>query len=263
MLQNQPHALHIIFGIPPVAARIQITQIQFVLETLYDTGGRQRNLTRHESLATAFALVIEQDSVHGKHAVALTIVFRYPETVLLGHAVGRTRIERRGLPLRHFLHLAEQFGRGSLINAASLLQPADTHGLQEAERAHGISLGRVFRHVERHFHVALCSQVIDFRGMDVADNPNQRTAVRHVAPMQVHQTALLHVAHPFVQIQMFDTCGVKGRRTAHDAMHFISLFNQKLGQIGAVLPRDTGNQCYFSHNNSNNVIVFSVNVAKL
>ena len=81
--------------------------------------------------------------------------------------------------------------------------------------------------------------------------------------MQVHQTALLHVAHPFVQIQMFDTCGVKGRRTAHDAMHFISLFNQKLGQIGAVLPRDTGNQCYFSHDNSNNVIVFSVNVAKL
>ena len=207
--------------------------------------------------------MIEQDSVHGKHAVALTIVFRYPKTVLLGHAVGRTRIERRGLPLRHFLHLAEQFGRGSLINAASLLQPADTHGLQEAERAHGISLGRVFRHVERHFHVALCSQVIDFRGMDVADNPNQRTAVRHVAPMQVHQTALLHVPHPFVQIQMLDTCGIERGGTAHDAMHLISFFNQKLGQIGTVLTRNTGNQCYFSHDNSNNVIVFSVNAAKL
>lgn len=41
VLQDEPHALDVVFGISPVASGIQIAQIQLVLEALGDAGSRQ------------------------------------------------------------------------------------------------------------------------------------------------------------------------------------------------------------------------------
>ena len=55
VLQDKPHTFHMVFGISPVAACIQIAQIQFVLESLCNAGGSQRNLAGNEGFAAALA----------------------------------------------------------------------------------------------------------------------------------------------------------------------------------------------------------------
>ena len=47
--------------------------------------------------------------------------------------------------------------------------------------------------------------------------------------------------------QVIDAGRIGNRGPAGDAVHVISFFQQKLCQIGPVLPGDTGNQCYFTH----------------
>ncbi len=50
-----------------------------------------------------------------------------------------------------------------------------------------------------------------------------------------------------VLVEMIDAVGVEQRRTALDAVHFVTLAEQKLGKIGAVLAGDAGDQCNFFH----------------
>ena len=174
LLQDEPHALDVVAGITPVAQGVEVTQIELVLLTLGNTCGGERNLARHEGLAAALTLVVEQDAVAAIHAIRLAVVLHDPEAVELGHGIGRTRIERRGFRLRHFLHLAVELGGAGLIDATLVLQSADAYGLQQAEHAHGIGIGRVFRHIERNLHVALCGQVVDLGGLRLADDADER-----------------------------------------------------------------------------------------
>lgn len=123
MLKNHPHTLHIIFGIAPVTQRIQISQIQFVLISLGYTCGSQSNLACYKVFTTTFALMVEQDAVHGKHTVTFTIILGNPETILLGHPIRRTGIERSRFLLRDFLHQSEQLGGRCLINLGLFSRP--------------------------------------------------------------------------------------------------------------------------------------------
>ena len=106
VLQNEPHAFHVVLGISPVAQRVEVAEEQLLLLALLDACGGQRYLTRHEGLATALALVIEEYARAAEHVVSLAVLLHYPEAILLGHGVGRVRVERRVLVLRHLLHLA-------------------------------------------------------------------------------------------------------------------------------------------------------------
>ena len=58
MLQDKPHALDIVFGIAPVAQRIEISQIELVLESLHDARRCKRDFTGHEVLTATLAFVI-------------------------------------------------------------------------------------------------------------------------------------------------------------------------------------------------------------
>ncbi len=62
VLQNQPHALHIVLGIAPVAQAGQVAQVELILLALRDAGGSQRDLAGDEGLAAALGLVVEQDT---------------------------------------------------------------------------------------------------------------------------------------------------------------------------------------------------------
>ena len=170
LLQDEPHALHIVLGIAPVAEGVEVAEIQLVLITLFDASSGQRDLACDEGLASTFALVVEEDAVDGEHAIALAVVFHNPEAVLLGYAIGRAGIEGRRLLLWHLLHLAEQLRGGGLVDLAFLLQAKDTHGLKEAQRAYRVGFGSVFWAVERHLDMALCSQVIDLVGLHFLDD---------------------------------------------------------------------------------------------
>ena len=88
--------------------------------------------------------------------------------------------------------------------------------------------------------MALSCQVVDFVGLDFLDEAYQRAGIGHVAIMEIEQPASLHVAHPLVEIEVLDATRVETAATAHHAVHLIALIEKKLGQVGAILPGDTG-----------------------
>ena len=49
---------------------------------------RQRDFAGNEIFSAAFAFVVEQDAVNGKHIVRFPVILGNPESVLLGYAVG-------------------------------------------------------------------------------------------------------------------------------------------------------------------------------
>ena len=87
-----------------------------------------------------------------------------------------------------------------MVDAAGVGKANDAHCLKESQHTDSISFGSELWYVEAHLHVALGSEVIDLVRSDLCDDADERAAVGHVAPVQVHQTFLLHVAHPLVEI---------------------------------------------------------------
>ena len=88
--------------------------------------------------------------------------------------------------------------------------------------------------------MALGSQVIDFVGLYLLDDAHERRRVGHIAVMQGKQAFVLHVAHPFVKVEVLDATRVERRRAADDAVHLVAFFQKKLGKERAVLARDAG-----------------------
>src|SRR5580704_8241762 len=107
-LQYLVHALDIIPGMAPVAFGAEVSEIERFLQTGLDASDAARDLAGHEGLAADRAFMIEQDAVRGIDAVGLAVVDRDPVAVKLGDAIGRARIERRRLLLRHLLNQAVQ-----------------------------------------------------------------------------------------------------------------------------------------------------------
>jgi hypothetical protein len=46
-----------------------------------------------------------------------------------------------------------------------------------------------------------------------------------------------------ILVEMIDTIGIEERRTALDAVDFVTLLQQELREVGAVLPRGARDQC--------------------
>ena len=106
LLENEPHALHVVLCITPVAERIQISQVQLVLLALSDACSGQRDFSCYESLTSALGLVVEEDTRTAVHVVCLAVFLHDPETVLLCDSIRAVWMERSVLVLRHFLHLS-------------------------------------------------------------------------------------------------------------------------------------------------------------
>ena len=69
-----------------------------------------------------------------------------------------------------FLKLAVELGCRGLIDAAGLLEVVGTDGLEDAEDAYCIDIGCELWCIERHLHMALCGEVVDFIGSNLAND---------------------------------------------------------------------------------------------
>ena len=105
LLQDEPHAFNVVFGIAPVAKARQITQIELILLALRDARRGKGDLARHEGLAATLRLVVEQNARAAIHAVSLAVLLDDPKAVQLRHGIGRIGMERSLLVLRNLLHL--------------------------------------------------------------------------------------------------------------------------------------------------------------
>ena len=96
--------------VAPITPCIQVSQLQTILQTEFDSRERAGNLARDEGFAPHRRFVVEQDSVAGERRVRFAVVDGYPAGIKLGCSVWRARTKRRGFPLGHFLNATVQFG---------------------------------------------------------------------------------------------------------------------------------------------------------
>lgn len=73
--------------------------------------------------------------------------------------------------LDRFLNKSVQFGSGSLIEAGFSCESAAADGLQQAQRAVGNRIGRVFRAVPGDFDVGLGGKIVYFIRGYASDQP--------------------------------------------------------------------------------------------
>jgi len=84
--------------------------------------------------------------------------------------------------------------------------------------------------------MALCSEMIDFIGLDVIDKIRELPGIREIAIMEEELVALCMG----VRIDMVDTAGIEGAGTADKAVDFITLREKEFGKVGTVLAGDAG-----------------------
>ncbi len=48
----------------------------------------------------------------------------------------------------------------------------------------------------------------------------------------------------WIGIKMVDACRVEGAGAADNAVHFVVLLEQQIGQVAAILAGDAGDQCF-------------------
>lgn len=236
VLQNQPHALDVILRVAPVAQRGEVTEVELVLLALGYTGRREGDLARHEGLAAALRLVVEQNTRAAEHVVGLAVLLDNPVAVELRHGIGAIGVERGLLVLRNLLDLAVELRGRSLVNAAGLGQTAQTHGLENTQHTRGIDIGGELRRVERHLHMALGRKVIDLVRAYLADHLDDAHRVAEVGVVEVEMGLAFEVCNPLA---------VVGRRAADCAVDVVSFRQQKFSQKRAVLARDSGDKRSF------------------
>ncbi len=89
--------------------------------------------------------------------------------------------------------------------------------------------------------MALRRQVINLIRLHVLNDAHQAAAVRHVSVVE-KETAVQFVR---VLVEMVDAVGVEQGTAALYAMHLVSLGEQQLGKIRAILSCDAGNESLF------------------
>ncbi len=222
----------------PVAQRVEVAEVQAVLQAKRDAGQRARDLARDEGLAAQRRLVVEQDAVAGVHAVRLAVVDGDPVGVELGHRVRAARVERRRLALRGLLHEAVELAGAGLVEAAVALQAEQADRLEQSQRAQRVDVGGVLRALEADRDMAHRAEVVDLVGAHLLHDADQVGAVGEVAVVQDEPA----VALVRVLVEVVDALGVERRGAALDAVHRVTLGQQQLGEVGAVLPGDAGDQ---------------------
>ena len=215
VLQDEPHALYIVAGIAPVAQGVQVAQVETLLQALADAGGGKGDLAGDEGLAPALALVVEQDAAAAEHLVGLAVLLDNPEAVELGHGIGAVGMEGGVLVLGHLFYLAVELGGAGLVDAAGLLQVAGAHGLEHAEDAGGIDIGRELGRVEADLHVALGGQVVDLVGPHLVDHLDDGHGVAQVGIVEVEVGLALEVGNALAEVH---------GAAADDAVHLVTFF---------------------------------------
>ena len=112
-----------------------------------------------------------------------------------------------------------------LLEARLLLHAQKANGLQQAQGAHGIHIGRVFGRLETHRHMRLRAKIVDLVGLNLGHDAGQVGTVRQIPIVQL-QPLLIAVR---VLVDVVAPLGIEGRSPAFDAVNLVPFLQQKLG----------------------------------
>lgn len=128
------------------------------------------------------------------------------------------------------------------IEACFLFHPENADGFEKPQHAVAVGLGLVLRRLEGDLHVGLGGEIVNLVGLGFLNDADQVGRIRHVTVMKV-EAGIFDVR---VLIDVLDAAGIERRRASLDAVDRISLVQQKLREISAILPGDTRNESCFS-----------------
>ncbi len=112
-------------------------------------------------------------------------------------------------------------GRG-LVEPATLLHTQNPDPFEQPEHAKAIRVGCVFRCFKADRDMGLGAQVINLVGLHILEYPRQVGRIGQIAVME-DETLIPRMR---VFVDMVDPLRVELRRTALDAVHFVSLFKE-------------------------------------
>ncbi|MNY14445.1 hypothetical protein D3C86_1476220 [compost metagenome] len=149
--------------------------------------------------------MVEEDAIGSMHAVRFAVVDHDPIGVELGDSVGTAGVKGCRFPLRDLLHHAVKFGGRGLVEAGLLFKAEDSDGLEEAQSAKSIGVGRVLGRLKGDLDVALSGQVVDLVGLDLLDDADQVGGIRQVSVVQVKAA----VGVMGILVEVVDAIGVE------------------------------------------------------
>ena len=117
--------------------------------------------------------MVEEDTVASVDPVGLAVVHRDPVGIHLGDGVGAARVEGGRLGLGRLLHEAIKLRGRGLVEAGLLFQPEKADRLEQAQRADGVDIRRVFRRLEADRDMGLRAKVVDLVGLHLGQDPGQ------------------------------------------------------------------------------------------
>src|SRR5215831_10258833 len=180
--------------------------------------------------------MVKHDAVAGAETVTLAIIHGCPIRKNLGHAIRTAWPERRLLSLRHVLSPAEHFAAGCLKKTGT--QSGFTDCFQDSDRAEAGNIGRVFRNVEAHAHVALRTEMINLIRLRRVKKFHQTHRVAEISVVQEHSDAV----YMGIGVEMINTRSVEGAGAANDPVDFVAFLQQQIREITPILTSDAGNQ---------------------
>src|SRR3981081_2246512 len=148
LLEHQPLRTHIVARVSPIPFRIQIAQMQGILQTGANPRQRTGNLAQTEGLPSQRRFMVEEDAAARIQAVGLAIVHADPVSVEFGDAVGGAWIKWGGFALWSLLRFAEHFRRRRLVKARVPLKTQYPHRREPSQREDGAGVCRIFRGLE-------------------------------------------------------------------------------------------------------------------
>src|SRR6476620_5058841 len=144
----------------PVPLRIQVSHVEFIRKPESQLCHGTGDLSRDESFPTQWTLMVEQYAITGINIISLTVVHGNPVGIKFGNCIWRPGVERSCFRLGYLLHLAIQFGCGSLVDPCLFFQLKQANCFQYTKGTNSICVGSVFRRIKTHLNMAHSAKVV-------------------------------------------------------------------------------------------------------
>jgi len=243
LLQHQPHGFNIVPSEAPIPGGLQVPQKELVLEPHLDPAHGPSDLARHEILTAARGLVIEKNAIAGVESIGLTVVHSVPVRSAFGGGVGGAWVEGGGFGLRRRGGAKHLGGPGLVVADVGAAGGGDVgaDGLEEAEGAGGDDVRGVVRDLEGDGNVRLGGEVVDLVGKDGVEPAAERGGVGEICVVELHARLVGVVG---IYVYVIDSLRVEVGGATDQTVHLVALVEKEFCEVGAVLSRDSGDQCH-------------------
>ncbi len=236
LLEREPHAADIIAGMAPIAFGGGVAEQQFLFAAQFDGGGGAADFAGDEIFAAARRFVIIHDAVAGEEAVGAAVDGDHLPGEGLGATVGVDGRHGGLFVLGKTGGAAEDFAGSGVEEARGFGKVA--HHFQEAEGAERGHLAGGFGDFKAEADVALAGEVVEFVGRGFGEDAAQRGGVIEIGVVE-KEAASVNLG---IAVKVLEAGAVEAAGAADNTVDFAAFFQQQLGEVGAVLAGDAGDE---------------------